>query len=181
MKCSKLFFTALLLLSSLTVQAGKIYTWTDENGKTHFSDTPIQGASSEVDVDPQNLISAEVLETKEKSTDSLSEQLTTKVAPEAINYQADIVFPKDDSTIRSNEGTLEIHVNITPQKESGHMFQLYLDGQKLGKPQYSPTMRALNVDRGTHQVQVQLLDEKGKVLAKTQIVTVHLQRVAAGG
>ncbi|WP_413691972.1 hypothetical protein [Psychromonas sp. KJ10-2] len=101
-----------------------------------------------------------------------------KVKKEAVKYQAEIVYPQDDTAIRSNEGTLEINVKTTPEKESTQLLQLYLDGQALGSPQISPTIRALNVDRGTHQVQAHLIGEDGQVLATTQIVTVHLQRIS---
>ena len=113
--------------------------------------------------------------------------LENKLLPEneqekqdVIIYQATITSPQDDSAIRSNDGTLDIHVTTTPEKQNNQKLQLFLDGKRLGTPQISPTIRALNIDRGTHQVQVHLLDEEGKLLAKTQIVTVHLQRATVG-
>ncbi|WP_022940930.1 DUF4124 domain-containing protein [Psychromonas hadalis] len=179
MKLSLLFFTGLFyLFSSLSLAAEmKIYHWVDEDGKVHFSDTATPG-TEEIIIKNNNLFSSGLKEKKqatsvanELSLDEFSDEEKT-----IINYQATITSPEDDKPLRSNNGTIDIHVVTEPEKENTHKLQLYLDGKKLGSPQISPTMRALNIDRGTHQIQVHLLDENGKLLAKTQVVTVHLQR-----
>ncbi|TEW54208.1 DUF4124 domain-containing protein [Psychromonas sp. RZ22] len=152
----------------------KIYHWVDENGNSHFSDTAVPG-TEQITADNKNLVSAEAL--KADSTAKKNSGSVVK-AEKGIEYQAEIISPQNDMAIRSNEGTLEIHVKITPEKTNTQRLQLILDGEALGSPQISPTIRALNVDRGTHQIQVQLLGAKDKILATTQIVTVHLQRVS---
>tara|TARA_R110001583_G_scaffold30866_2_gene106172 strand:+ start:31818 stop:32360 length:543 start_codon:yes stop_codon:yes gene_type:complete len=152
----------------------KIYHWIDEDGKAHFSDTAIPG-TKEIQVKNNNLLPAE--EINMEQTDSIANQLSFDQQEKSqIIYQATIISPEDDKPLHSNDGTIEIHIETEPAKENTQKLQLYLDGKKLGSPQISSTMRALNIDRGTHQVQVELLDENGNVLAKTQIVTVHLQR-----
>lgn len=183
--------STLLFLSTSSLHAGtKIYQWVDDNGKVHFSDTASPG-TSEITADNKNLFSADILKTKALALDNSETETETVAQPnqktEPINttpekimkYKATITSPQNDVAIRSNEGTIEVHVQTTPERKNGQKLQLFLDGQKLGSPQISPTIRALNIDRGTHQVQVLLLDEKGKSLAKTQVVTVHLQRVSA--
>lgn len=172
MKFSVLFISTLLLLSTASLQA-KIYHWIDKDGNAHYSDTAIPG-TTEITAENKNLVSADALKVEESKKPA---QSTINKEP-IIDYQAEIVSPQDDMAVRSNAGTLEVHVKTTPQKESSQRLQLYLDGTPLGEPQISPTIRALNIDRGTHQVQVHLLDEAGQVLTKTQIVTIHLQRAA---
>lgn len=176
MKLSLLLLSTLLSLSSTFAYADdmKIYHWVDENGKSHFSDTATPG-TEQIDVKNNNLLSTGKKSANE--ADSIANELSLDDPDEPeITYTATITSPQDDQPLRSNEGTIDIHVVTEPEKENTQKLQLYLDGKKLGSPQISPTMRALNIDRGTHQVQVELLDEKGKVLAKTQVVTVHLQR-----
>ncbi len=178
MKFSLLITSTLLyLFSSLAIaEDTKIYHWVDENGKIHFSDTAVPG-TEQINVKNNNLLSSGEAESTEN--DAVINELSLDDESdneEVIKYQATITSPKDDKLLRSNDGTIDIHVVTEPEKENTQKLQLYLDGKKLGSPQISPTMRALNIDRGTHQVQVELLDENGKVLAKTQVVTVHLQR-----
>lgn len=170
-----LFSLLFYLFSPVAITAEmKIYHWIDENGKAHFSDTAIPG-TQEIQVKNNNLLPAE--EVNMEQIDSIANQLSLPQQDDVeVSYQATIISPEDDKPLHSNEGTIEIHVETEPAKKNTHKLQLYLDGKKLGSPQISSTMRALNIDRGTHQVQVELLDEKNKVLAKTQVVTVHLQR-----
>lgn len=150
----------------------KIYHWIDKDGKSHFSDTAIPG-TEEIQVKNNNLLPAE--EIKMEQTDSIADQLLLEEQSQ-ITYQATIISPEDDQPLHSNDGTIEIQIEIEPEKENTQKLQLYLDGKKLGSPQISSTMRALNIDRGTHQVKVELLDKNGNALATTQVVTVHLQR-----
>lgn len=172
-------FLSLLLCfyATLTIAETKVYHWVDAKGKSHFSDTA-PANTSEVIIETQNLVSTPAPEVINQISESnMTGKNQSKIEPiKVIQYQADIVYPKDDTAIRSNEGSLEIYVETVPAKSGTQQLQLYLDGQPLGSPQISPTIRALNVDRGTHQLQVHLLDESGKTLAKTQIVTIHLKR-----
>lgn len=165
--------TLLYLLTSLAIAESKIYRWIDEDGKIHFSDTAVPG-TEEFDMKEINLVPVNAQQNN-AFEDKLSFDDEKK---EIIDYQATITSPENDKPLRSNEGTINIHVAVEPEKENTHTLQLYLDGKKLGSPQISPAIRAQNIDRGTHQVQVELLDENGNGLAKTQVVTVHLQRAS---
>lgn len=153
-----------------TYAESKIYHWVDKDGNSHFSDTPAVG-DEEVQLHEQNILVNQKVPKRETAPIE-----TTEEEP-AIEYQATIVSPADDEAIRSNEGTLNIHVSTSPAKKNSHKFQLYLDGKPLGQPQISPTIKAQNIDRGTHQLEVHLIDDDGGLLAKTQVITVHLQRV----
>jgi hypothetical protein len=161
------------IFSSMATATTKIYYWVDEDGKRHYSDTAELG-TTEINVVNKNIITSDNVQpaTKPKNTAVVKEE-------PAIIYQADITSPENDSPLRSNDGSINIQVKITPEKKSTQKLQLFLDGKALGNPQISSTIRAANIDRGTHQIQVQLLDESGKVLARTQIVTLHLQRISS--
>ncbi|MEH6452640.1 MAG: DUF4124 domain-containing protein [Psychromonas sp.] len=174
--CFSSLFCFVVSTSSLAAQT-KIYHWVDEDGKTHFSDTALPG-TEQIEVHNDNILNSDIqTTTKSVKSDNLSSQVTDEPV---IEYQATIISPEDDTALRSNNGTINIHVTTEPVKKNTHKLQLFLDGQALGSPQISPTISAQNIDRGTHQVQVQLLDENGNILALTQIVTVHLQRANKG-
>lgn len=179
MKQFALCLASLVFFFSSAVAADtKIYHWVDEQGRNYFSDTAAPGQDvEELNISNQNLLFNNAAETQKAKQEDKTAVAVEEKQKQPLIYQASISSPKDDSAIRSNNGTLEIQVTILPEKESNQKLQLYLDGRALGAPQISSTIRALNVDRGTHQAQVHLLDENGKLLAKTQIVTLHLQRV----
>ena len=175
MKFSLLLLSTLLSLSSsLTIATEmKIYRWVDKEGKVHFSDTAVPG-TAEIEVKNNNLLSTGNKKRVITSQPTIADESHDKTP---INYQANITSPEDDKALRSNNGSIDIHVSTTPAKKNTQTLQLYLDGKKLGSPQLSTIIQAQNINRGTHQVQVELLDKNGKTLAKTQIVTVHLQRI----
>jgi hypothetical protein len=163
-----------ITFSSLSAATTKIYHWVDEQGKSHYSDTADLG-TEEIHVINENIVTSNNIPppTMAKNTANVKNE-------PAIIYQADITSPQDNIPLRSNDGSIDIQVKITPEKDPAHKLQLFLDGKALGKPQISSTIRAANIDRGTHQIQVHLLDESGKVLARTQVVTLHLQRISIG-
>lgn len=171
MKNRLFYLTTLIFLtfSISTFAETKVYHWVDKDGNSHFSDTPTP-ETEEVVLNQQNVLPENKINAHDLSIET----------DEVIKYQATITSPEDDSSMRSNDGTINVHVSTTPEKKNNHKLQLFLDGIALGEPQISPTIRALNIDRGTHLVQVHLLDKNGQMLAKTQVVTVHLQRVSIG-
>ena len=175
MKYLTLYLVSFIYLgTSINVLAEtKIYHWVDKQGQSHFSDTAALG-TEEVQVSPQNLLPNNPAAPLPKA-DELP-VINDQPQKTVIEYHAAITSPVDDQPLRSNDGTINIQVAITPDKKNNQTLQLFLDGKALGKAQLSPTISARNIDRGTHQVEVHLLDENGKLLTKTQIVTVHLQR-----
>ena len=179
MKNWTLLFSAFIFIFSSNILAeSKIYHWVDTNGEMHFSDTAApESHSQEVNLRNQNLY-INPHENQEPSQDS-KPQLETLNEQKKITYRADITSPSENTTIHSNEGTINIQVSITPERKVDDTLQLYLDGKKIGKPQLSSTMRALNIERGTHQVQVFVLDKAGNLLTKTQIVTVYMRKTIA--
>ncbi|MFT6926848.1 MAG: hypothetical protein ACJAZP_002468 [Psychromonas sp.] len=171
------------VFSSMTAAAApaKIYHWVDDNGISHYSDTAVLG-TTEIQVVNTNVVTSNNLK-PETTPENLKQETTSenkagvKEDP-AIIYQAEIISPENDSPLRSNNGSIDIQVKIMPEKKPAQKLQLFLDGKALGSPQISSTIRADNIDRGTHQIQVQLLDESGTVIARTQVVTVHLLRIS---
>ncbi|MEI6897188.1 MAG: DUF4124 domain-containing protein [Psychromonas sp.] len=174
MKFSLFFLSSLFyLLSSLSNATEiKVYRWIDEQGQPHFSDTAVLGAE-EINIKSQNLFATQ----KNDGSFVASKLPTVDKNKTTIDYQAIITSPENDQALRSNNGTLNIHVSIEPEKKRTQTLQLYLDAKKLGSPQISPTLRAFNVARGTHQIQVKLLDESGIILTTTQVITLHILRV----
>ena len=162
----------ILLSTRIATAEDKVYHWLDEKGVNHFSDTAIPNAE-EIQVNNQNLLLNNPTDNKEKTA-----PITTDTPN--IEYKATITAPINDNTIHSNDGNIDIQVTTTPAKEDEQKLQLFLDGQAIGEPQISTTIRALNIERGTHQLQANLLDKAGNLLAETQIVTIHLLKAKVG-
>ena len=52
-----------------------------------------------------------------------------------------------------------------------------IDGKAYGGSQTDLTWLLTNIDRGSHQIQIQLL-KNGKILASSESITVYLHRVS---
>jgi len=87
-----------------------------------------------------------------------------------------ISSPKNDQTIW-NESQLVVTTKLTPALNTtlGHTTWLIMDGKALIKKSQSTSLLIGRADRGTHTIQVQIRDKKGKILKRTKSITVYIK------
>ena len=159
------------------VMSAEIYKWTDENGGVHFSDTPHPGAQVIKLAPPQSY--------KPANTGS---KLTSPNSPQELNdagsnqqYTAiKIVKPMPEDTIRDNSGMVNVVVEVSPSLNPEDKIQVLLDGSPVGAPQTSTSLNLQGVDRGTHQVQAQVIGSDGKMIMTSAPVTFYLHHAFNG-
>ncbi|EPW8047287.1 DUF4124 domain-containing protein [Vibrio sp. Vb1026] len=170
-----------LLIASIAF-AQVAYTWVDENGVVHFSDTPNKGAKA---IALPNL-EASAPAPEVESTESLAPQTTPSTAsqnkPEKTTekpllLQLSMLTPKHNETIRSNRGIINIQLETNRKLSIGEQLQLLLDGKPYGAPQSHIVWQLNNIDRGTHTLAVHA-KRSGKLIASTSPITVHLHRAS---
>lgn len=156
-----------------SAQASTIYSWTDENGVVHFTDQP-----QTPDATAYPLSVTEVSGNIEQTADTIAAQ-TTDVAvveePAKNITTVSLVSPMHEQTIRNNEGIINIHAVTNSKLNNQTQAQLVLDGVVKGDPQTELTWTLDNVDRGSHQLQIQLV-KGGKVIASSDSITVYMHR-----
>ena len=97
-----------------------------------------------------------------------------------FRYQAlEIVSPADDEPVRENAGNITIVTNMNPRLQRGHMARLLMDGNVVQEGSQASFSLA-NVDRGTHTISVEIVDENGDVLIRSAESTFHMLRFAGG-
>lgn len=159
----------IVILSSTAVYATstKVYVWRNEQGVLVFSDSPRPGAE-EVDVKTDNdvlpSVDTSILDIKPKE---IQEQ-----------YHVEISQPEDNATIRDNTGSVYIAGRIKPIFKQGLKVQLYLDDKPYEKPQANSMFVLRNVDRGEHQVKMDLINAQGKVIASSKPITFYMHRTS---
>ena len=89
---------------------------------------------------------------------------------------AAILFPANGEVVRANGGQLTVTARIAPTLRPDHRVQLMLDGGPNGQPHTSPQFHLQDVDRGTHQVRLQILDSAGGIVFIGQSSEFHLLR-----
>lgn len=173
-----------LLMPSSLLAASKIFRTVDEYGNVVFTDMPPRNDQSlktkTVELDPFNSYEP-VGETILRSPDGrelwiIEDETGENEEPVAANYQfLGIISPTNDATIRDNAGNLRITAKISPELRPGHSLRLLLDGSPR-QTSRNPDFYLSNVDRGTHRLSVQVLNEAGTVLFTSPASVVHLMR-----
>ena len=94
----------------------------------------------------------------------------------ATYTDAAIVAPENDAAVRSNAGNLSVLVRVDPKLQKGHRLQLTLDGVSQEATHRDPVFELTNIDRGTHTLQLHIVDHAGEVVFTGSPSTFHLLR-----
>ena len=165
---SLLFFLALTALPAV----GEVYSYVDAQGNRVFTDRPHSGAHR-VEIPPSNSMTQPTVKPISKAKPHAA-----KPGP-LFHYELlRILVPEPDATIRNIAGDLIVSINSDPTLQNAHSYRLLLDGKPFGDPGRSPVFPLTNIDRGTHQLAVEILDESGRMLERTPTQAFHMLRIS---
>lgn len=169
-RCRSAIALCLLLCLSQTVLA-EVYTYVDADGNRVFTDQPHRNAKK-VDIAPTNRVV--------QPTNTPGRTSRPKPAQKPIfHYELlRILAPEPDSTVRDIQGNLNVTVSNDPELQPGHLYRLLLDSKPYGEPTRSPVFPLTNIDRGTHQLSVEIVDQYGRVVERTPNQPFHLIRIS---
>ncbi|MDX1588757.1 MAG: DUF4124 domain-containing protein [Oleiphilaceae bacterium] len=166
---SLLSLTAVCLamsLSALTASATPVYKHVDEQGNVSFSDSPQSGQSEKIEVRPSQGIS--LPKPQQRPSESRQSRSGNGSNAAASGYESiRITQPEDDSAFWRTSGEVAIQVSSEPALRQGHSYQLEMDGEMV-KQQSGATFNLENVDRGTHEVRVHILDREGNIVESSE-------------
>ncbi|HUE91903.1 DUF4124 domain-containing protein [Pseudomonas sp.] len=159
-----------LLLLGLPAVA-QVYTYIDAEGNRVFTDKPKSGDAQRIELNPGNSMPALV-------TPPAPSAPASDTQP-AQRYQVlRILVPQPDATVRDNAGNLIVSVSSEPALFPGHSYRLLLDGNEVGQAGRSPVFPLENIDRGTHQLAVEIIDQQGRIIERTPSQPFHLLRIS---
>lgn len=164
----------LILLSALlgtTASGAPAWTWVDANGTVHFSDRPMPGAR-QVELSAAQGFGSQV---------PAGQVLRAAAAPAGQTgpYQVlDIVSPAEQETLWNIGGMLNVQVRIQPQLQPGHRYDVVFDGQRRNVNATSPRVTLPDVFRGTHTLQLVVIDSAGGELMRSASRTVFVQQTS---
>lgn len=166
----KRLLLGLLLLASFGASA-EVYTYIDHDGNRVFTDQPTRGNAKRLNLAPPNAMP--------KMPAPLYAPAAPEQPPAPPLYQVlRILVPEPDATIRANDGELIVSVSSDPNLLPGHFYRLFLDGVPVGEPGRSPVFPLHNLDRGTHQLSVEIVDQRGQTLEQTPNQPFHMFRIS---
>ncbi|MNY21393.1 hypothetical protein D3C86_1549370 [compost metagenome] len=158
-----------LLLVGLPA-AAQVYTYVDADGNRVFTDRPASDNAERIELPPTNNMSLPA---------STAPAPVAELRTPAPSYQMlRILLPQPDVTIRDSAGNLIVTATSEPALHSGHSFRLLLDGQAAGTSGRSPVFSLENIDRGTHQLAVEIIDSQGRILERTPSQPLHMLRIS---
>ncbi|MDE3739093.1 MULTISPECIES: DUF4124 domain-containing protein [Pseudomonas] len=166
---TRFLLLALLLLGQPAL--AEVYTYIDDEGNRVFTDQPKPGNAKRLEMAPSNEMNA--------PRDIQPPPLYPKPIPREQGYQVlRILVPEPDATIRDGEGNLIVSAMSEPGLRANHSYRLLLDGNPVGEPGRSPVFPLENLDRGTHQLAVEIIDAQGRMVERTPSQPVHIVRMS---
>lgn len=158
------------LLLALPASA-QVFTYIDAQGNRVFTDQPRPGNAKRVPLATSNRMAV---------PDSAPARSAKKPEQKPLFHYdlLRILVPEPDATVRSTAGEIIVSITSEPGLQKGHRYRLLLDGQPTAEPGISPVFPLTNIDRGTHQLSVEVLDEHGRTVERTANQPFHMQRMS---
>lgn len=167
------FTLATLWLIPATIAQADVYKSVDKYGNVTYTDDPStaqkSGDAQKVQVRPTNVMPAgKAL----KPHQSRAEPTPRSTHP---NYNIRIVSPTDEHTVTAGQRDLIVAVSLQAPLAKGAKIAFYMDGKLLGKGTVN-NHSIREIFRGEHNIYAQVESAKGKVLSKSDTVTVYVHR-----
>jgi hypothetical protein len=163
-----------LALSANTASAAPAWTWTDANGQVHYSDRPVPGAR-QIELAGAQAFGGSATAAARPATSAPAAQQPGATAP----YRAiDILTPAEQQTLSNTAGNVPVRVSFEPGLQPGHRFDLVLDGQRRNLNTANLQLTLTEVFRGTHTLQVIVIDSAGAEVMRSAPRNFVVQQVS---
>ncbi|SRR5690554_312677 len=166
------WWLVLITLAAGTAGAATVWKWVDENGVTHYSDRPVEGAEA------IELGAAQTFQPQRPSPALRSSSPRTPPPSAPAYSRLEIVRPAQQETLWNIGGTLSVELAIAPQLAPGHRVDVYLDGNRMGLDATSTVLQVPEVYRGVHTLQAAIFDDSGREVLRSLAVTFVVQQTS---
>jgi len=163
-----LVLLGLLAATSVLAQA---YTWVDEDGVTHYSDRPQEGAKQINLAGYSRNTGVQFYRRRPAAADA--DEAAEDAGP--FKYQSLVVSsPGAEETLWNIEGILNVTLALSPGLQSGHRVRVYFDGKP--REVSGSSVQIEEVYRGVHNIQVEVIDETGKLMIRSVTNRFYVQQ-----
>ncbi|HEX7235335.1 MAG TPA: DUF4124 domain-containing protein [Gammaproteobacteria bacterium] len=165
----------LILLSALSgtaVSAAPAWTWVDEEGTRHYSDRPVPGAEQ------VELLGAQGFGAQHTPRATHDAQASAAGVPGAPYQSIEVVSPAEQETLWNIGTNLPVQVRFQPALQSGHRYDLLLDGQRRNVNTATPRVTLPDVYRGEHTLQVLVIDSAGTEVMRSPARVFFVQQTS---
>lgn len=147
------------------------YKWVDENGVTHFSDSPRPG-TRDPSTDIYELRRPNIAQSRrirppvaqrQRATDAASTKTDTQAAPPAYTGIT-IIAPANGDTLWNTGGNLNVGVQVAPGLNAGDGVVIMIDGKQMTpQPVRSTSISLQGVYRGQHVITAAVRSQDGTI------------------
>ncbi len=159
----------MLLAAVGSAPAATIYRWVDEQGVTHYSDQPHEGAQK------LRLQGAQTFAADTAPTPRAASAPEEGSAPP--NGPVCAIDSPQNEQMFMNAWSVSGHVTVSPSPAGAARISLLLDGKPAADAADSGGHFTLSqVDRGTHTLTALVQDAAGQTICQSQTVTFHVHQ-----
>jgi hypothetical protein len=163
--------TSLLSAAAVAVPA---WTWVDEQGRRHYSDTPVEGATR------IELAGSQTFTSNAPAADTgASNQEPAEENPEFNYTVVEVISPAPEQTVTNTSGSVTVEVAIYPPLRSTDRIDAVLDGERIRIGSRSLTMTLNDVIRGEHSLQAMVVGADGQEIRSSIPVTFFVRQNSA--
>lgn len=172
-----LVLIALTLLPSGAAMGDDIYRQEDEDGNVTYTDEPPDDESEPVELEPLPQMNIPTSNRSSRPADDPGEEQDESgdAEPEDAYESLAISEPEHDSAFWRGGGEVTVRIHSEPELSEGHQYQLEFDGETIEETR-NTSITLENVDRGTHEMSVHILDASGEVIQSSDRTRFTLHR-----
>ena len=101
--------------------------------------------------------------------------------PEVFKYESiEIVAPAPEETLWNIEGVLNVSMRVVPALRSGDQIRVFFDGQERTVTN-STSLTIDEVYRGVHNIQAEVIDSTGRLMARSLPNRFYVQQNSVAG
>lgn len=148
----------------------KLYKCKDAEGNTVYTDEPCADGK-ELKLPPLHTYTPVIIPPAFPTTNEADKK--------AVTYESlKILEPGNDKPVYNNTGTVTVSYQLKPSLNTslGHQFSIALDGKQLKTKGVTNQIQLQNLDRGSHSVQIFVVDKDNGILLSSPTVTFHLRQ-----
>lgn len=172
----KLYTILFLSITCSTIHA-QVYSYTDKNGHTIYTDDPPKGQlvkKLDLGSQPINKLEQNTTNTSERNI-RRSPQAQQPAEPFRYNLLR-ITLPEPDAAISNTGGVMTVSIETNPSIRSDHAYQILVDGKIVMSSPDKTVIQLENLERGDHQLAVAIVDKNGKIIEQTPSQPFHIRQ-----
>jgi hypothetical protein len=173
MKTRAALLVGLLCTLSFAVQGStrEMWTWTDANGVTHFSDTPVPGARK------IQLSGFGAPAPARSAPPAAAAPAATPRSDVAVSYRSiEIQQPAEDDSFFGADAMVNIAIQTDPALAPDHRIEVLLNGKPVQSASNSRQYTLSGLPRGTHTLSAVIQDAQGRELLRSATRTFHVRQ-----